>query len=195
MTKACINIFPFVPDPHWILQQRHRQISPIMAEALAGLAGAASVIAVMQISEQVITACFQYYRTAKDAKADIQAVINVVGGLKTTLENLTTILDETEEDELPHLKSLDKPLEECCGAIDSLAQKLGVNVDRNTETEKLKFTFTKRIMWPWKKKEVNKVLETIERHKSTFILAVAGDTLQTTLMTQADVGEIKDGNY
>jgi hypothetical protein len=50
-------------------------------------------------------------------------------------------------------------------------------------------------MWPWKKKEVNKVLETIERHKSTFILAVAGDTLQTTLMTQADVGEIKDGNY
>ena len=164
-----------------------------MAEAVAGLAVAASVIAVIQISEQVITACIQYYRTAKDAKADIQAVINVVGGLKTTLENLKMILDETEEDELPHLKSLDKPLEACCGAIDRLAQKLGVNVDRNTDTEKLKFTFTKRIMWPWKEKEVNKVLETIERHKSTFILAVAGDTLQTTLMTQADVGEIKDG--
>jgi hypothetical protein len=164
-----------------------------MAEALAGLAVAASVIAVIQISEQVVTACIQYYRTAKDAKADLQAVINVVGGLKTTLENLKMILDATEEEELPHLKSLDKPLEACCGAIDTLAQKLGVNVDRNTDTEKLKFTFTKRIMWPWKEKEVNKVLETIERHKSTFILAVAGDTLQTTLMTQADVGEIKDG--
>jgi ankyrin repeat domain-containing protein 50 len=164
-----------------------------MAEAFAGLAVAASVIAVIQISEQVVTACIQYYRTAKYAKADIQAVINVVGGLKTTLENLKMILDETEEDELPHLKSLDKPLEACCGAIESLAQKLGVNVDRNTDTEKLKFTFTKVIMWPWKEKEVNKVLETIERHKSTFILAVAGDTLQTTLMTQSDVGEIKDG--
>jgi hypothetical protein len=53
-----------------------------MAEALAGLGVAASVIAVIQISEQVITACIQYYRTAKDAKAEIQAVINVVGGLK-----------------------------------------------------------------------------------------------------------------
>jgi hypothetical protein len=103
------------------------------------------------------------------------------------------ILDETEEGELPHLKSLDKPLEACCVAIDSLARKLGVNVERDTDMEKLKFRFTKRILWPWKEKVVNKVLETIARHKSTFILAVAGDTLQTTLMTQADMGEIKDG--
>lgn len=55
----------------------------------------------------------------------------------------------------------------------------------------MKFSFKKRAMWPSKRKEVNKVLEAIEKHQTTFILAVAGDTLRTTLMTQADVGEIK----
>jgi hypothetical protein len=103
------------------------------------------------------------------------------------------ILDETEEDELPHLKSLDKPLEACCGAIDSLARKLGVEIDGQTKTERMKFSFVKRATWPRKEKEVTKVLDVIERHKVTFILAVASDTLQATLMTQADMGEIKDG--
>ena len=40
---------------------------------------------------------------------------------------------------------------------------------------------------------MNKILETIEKRKATFILAVAGDTLQTALMTQSDVGEISEG--
>ena len=69
-----------------------------MAEALGV---AASVIAVIQISEQVISACYQYYRTAKDTKKDINDVINVVGGLKTTLENLRMLLDENDNSDDP----------------------------------------------------------------------------------------------
>jgi hypothetical protein len=65
-----------------------------MAEILAGLAVAASVIEVIQISEQVITGCIHYFRTTKEAKTDIQSVIDVVGGLKISLENLKMILDE-----------------------------------------------------------------------------------------------------
>ena len=40
---------------------------------------------------------------------------------------------------------------------------------------------------------MNKILDAIENHKTTFSLAVAGDNLQTALMTQADVGEISEG--
>jgi hypothetical protein len=61
-----------------------------MAEALGV---AASVIAVIQISEQVISACYQYSRTAKDAKKDINDIINVVGGLNTTMRTIPTILN------------------------------------------------------------------------------------------------------
>jgi hypothetical protein len=68
------------------LHQSHRISSVTMAEALAGLGAAVSVITVIQISEQVVTACIQYFRTAKDAEKDIQAIINVVGGVKMTLK-------------------------------------------------------------------------------------------------------------
>src|SRR5271170_3155595 len=163
-----------------------------MAEALAGLAVTASVIAVIKISEQVIAACIQYYRSAKDEKTDIQAVINVASGLKTTLENLKTVLDETDKAKLPHLKALDMSLETCCRAIDSLARELGVSIEQDKGKDELKFSFKKRIMWPWKEKELNKILETIEKHKATFILAVAGDTLQTTMIIQAEVLEMKE---
>ena len=162
-----------------------------MAEIIAGFGTAASVIAVIQISEQVITTCFQYVRTAKEAKSDIQSVINVVGGLKTTLENLKMLLGETMDDELPHLRSLDGPLATSCAALVSLARELGVDIEVDMDQQLFKFSFVKRLRWPWKEKEVDKVLGTIEKHKATLILAVAGDTLQTALITQADVGEVK----
>ena len=69
-----------------------------MAEIVVGLGVAASVIAIIQISEQVITGCIHYFRMAKEAKTDIQSVIDVAGGLKVTLENLKMILDEAEAD-------------------------------------------------------------------------------------------------
>ncbi len=61
-----------------------------MAEVLGV---AASIIAVLQISEAVISACYQYYRTAKGAKKDIIKVINIVSDLKSTLNNLHALLD------------------------------------------------------------------------------------------------------
>jgi ankyrin repeat domain-containing protein 50 len=50
-----------------------------------GLSAAASVIAVLQISESVISACYQYYKTAKGARKDILEVITMVKDLKVRL--------------------------------------------------------------------------------------------------------------
>ena len=164
-----------------------------MAEALAGLGVAANVIAVVQISEQVISACYQYYRTAKDAKKDILDIINIVGGLKTTLENLCLLLnDHDDQGELPHLKSLNGALDMCKDAIEELASKLGVKIEKDLNTDQIKVTFKKKLMWPWKEKEVGKILQVIEKHKSTFILAVTGDTLGVSLAIQDDVTDVKD---
>jgi hypothetical protein len=158
------------------------------------LSAAASIIAVIQISEQVVTVCLQYYRTARAAKTDILQIVNVVGGLKTTLENLKLVLDSAQEDEWSHLSSLDRPLESCYGVLDSLARTLGVQATEGVKgTEELKFNFQKRLTWPWKQKELDRVLGMIERHKEMFILAVAGNTLQGTQRIQADVQEIQQG--
>src|SRR5436190_11852727 len=98
-----------------------------MAEALASLGVTASVIAVVQISEKVILACYQYYGAAKYAEKDIHDIINIVSGLKTTLENLRPHLDDhSNQGKLPHLESLNDALDQCKHAIAELASKLGV---------------------------------------------------------------------
>src|SRR5204863_6891970 len=125
-----------------------------MAEALAGLGVAASVIAVLQISEKVISACYQYYRTTKNAGKDIHDIINIVSGLKTTLENLRPHLDDqNNQGKLPHLESLNDSLDQCKRAIVELASKLGVEIEEE-DTDRIKVTFKKKLMWPWREKQV-----------------------------------------
>jgi hypothetical protein len=87
---------------------------------MEGLGVAASIMQVLQISEKVVSACYQYYRTARGAKKDILEVINIVGGLKTTLESLRLLLaaaGDPADPRLPHLARLDGPLKSCQYAL------------------------------------------------------------------------------
>jgi hypothetical protein len=103
-----------------------------MAEAL-GLA--ANIIAVIQISEQVVSACYHYYRTVKDAKKDIIAIINVVNGLKSMLDSLGVLIVENDDpNDLPPscLTCLDEPLRICESTLKELGISLGVKFDANS---------------------------------------------------------------
>ena len=77
--------------------------------------------------------------------------------------------------------------------IDQGARKKARNSHREIfETDEIKFTLKKRLAWPWKEKEVEKIHAIIEKHKSTFILAVTGDILGVSLDIQGHVIDIKD---
>jgi hypothetical protein len=52
-----------------------------------GLSGAASIIAVVDISAKVASLCFQYSLAVKDAKNDITRLQRKVGDVKGVLEN------------------------------------------------------------------------------------------------------------
>ena len=52
-----------------------------------GLSGAASIIAVVDISTKVASPCFQYSLAVKDAKNDITRLQRKVGDVKGVLEN------------------------------------------------------------------------------------------------------------
>jgi len=101
---------------------------------MEAVGAAASIMQVLQISEQVVSACYQYYRAAKGAKSDILQVINIVGGLKTTLENLRPLIDtaggraDPPDPRLPHLAA---SLKSCQEALQSIERKLRINTTVN----------------------------------------------------------------
>jgi hypothetical protein len=161
---------------------------------MAGLGVAASIMQLLQICGQVVSACYQYYRTARGAQKDILEVINVVGGLKTTLENLRLLVDsggDPADPRLPHLARLDGPLESCQLALQSIVSQLGMNPTMNFNLADFKVNLVQQLTWPWKGKEVDKILSVIEKQKTIFIPALSGDTLQAALSIQETVEGVR----
>ena len=160
-----------------------------------GVSAAASIIQVIQISEQVISACYQYYRSVKGAKKDILDIINHVGGLKSTLESLQLLIDsvgDPADPRLSHLARLDVPLKSCQSELQSIANKLHVNPAMNFNLANVKVSIPRQLTWPWKEKEVEKILAVIEKQKTIFILALGGDTLQAVLSIQDTVEGVRN---
>jgi ankyrin repeat domain-containing protein 50 len=160
-----------------------------------GLSAAASVIAVLQISESVISACYQYYKTAKGARKDILQVISMVKDLKGTLDTIQFLLDDdgdAEDPRLPLLKSLEPSFAACEEAMRDVAQRLGIELDNEFDPGTLKISLKKKATWTWKEKEVAKTLQCIEKFKTIFILALNGETLKVVRAIQDSVKEVSE---
>ena len=118
---------------------------------MEGLGVATSIIAVIQISERVVSACCNYYGSVKGAKKDILEVITVVGGLKTTLEKLHLLIDSAgnpTDRRLPHLAGLDGPLKSCQSELHRIATKLKLNPTSNFNVAGVKVSRVKQLTWP-----------------------------------------------
>jgi ankyrin repeat domain-containing protein 50 len=166
-----------------------------------GLSAAASIIAVLQISESVISACRQYYKTAKNARKDILEIISMVHALKGTLDTIKALLDEDDSDNdddddedprIPLLQSLEPSFAACEEAMRGIAQRLGIELGVEVDPGTLKVSFKKKATWPWKEKEVAKILQSIEKFKTIFILALNGETLQVVRAIQESVKDISE---
>jgi len=155
-----------------------------------GLSVAASIIQVIQISEQIVSTCYKYYRTATHAEDDIRSIINNVGGLKITLENLRVLV--TANPGLAHFARLDGPLKSCQTTLEIIAKKLGATSTTGSTLTAPKVGLTKKLTWPWKEKELTKMLDVIEKQKTMFILALGGDTLETMLSIQDTVEYVRN---
>lgn len=109
-----------------------------MAEALGV---AASIMAVVQISEQVISGCVQccqYYKAVKNADKNMINIISAVTGLKGILDSLHTFLPANSGQDNPrlsHLKSIDLSLQVCEETLQELGTKLGVQIGNNSASE------------------------------------------------------------
>jgi len=138
-----------------------------------GLSAAASIIAVIQISAQVFDLCRTYYLNVKDARKDIQRLQNEISSLHEVLVSVVDLAENPNATSLGALDLINQKdglLKQCEIELTALAAQLDPGGD-----SKMNQLVFRTLKWPFSSKDVEKVLVTIGRYKSTFLLALTTD--------------------
>lgn len=136
-----------------------------------GLSGAASVIAVIDISAKIASLCYQYSVAVKDAKEDIERVQGKVGDITHILQKIKQLLDSKDKTRLSTTQGLFSSLERCVKELKSLEAKLDPGKTRKTMS---RFGL-RALKWPFSSKQVDKIVLDLEGYEQTFSLALQVD--------------------
>lgn len=151
-----------------------------MAEAL-GLV--ASIIAVLQITNTVISVCHDYGAALHGASSELSQVQNEIETLRDVLQTLEPLAKQAElagpaaGTSLSALFLICGPnslLEHCLDEVKRLDEKLKSPSWSNRFGPKRK-ALVQALRWPLKEAETRKILEKLERFKNTLALAVNVD--------------------
>ena len=153
-----------------------------MAEALAV---GASVIAIIQVADRIISLCKFYIETARDAPSDLRVILVETSALKTILENLNflTSCDGPESSAARRTSGADGPIEGCFRTVTELEQLLPSDSDsvgtrgrKNSKKRKLNSVLT-ALAWPLKESKARKLLDEMMRYKTTISLALTTNSM------------------
>jgi len=150
-----------------------------MAEVVAGVA---SIVAIIQISDRIIGACRSYFDSFQDYPKDLRLIYVETASIKVVLESLT-FLDKDDPEDFATLQALgahDGPVEACMKTMQELSGLLPHALPqfstKKTKKQKLGHALT-ILAWPMKSERAHKLLNEITQYKSTISLALAGELL------------------
>ncbi|KIV80417.1 hypothetical protein PV11_07917 [Exophiala sideris] len=152
-----------------------------MAEPLSIIA---SLIAVAQISGEVVSLCYSYRKSLKNASKQIMKLADEVKSLRDVLEQLINIVDQ-QALETPQLVTIsrlavkDGPLAQAVRELEALQGRL--------KPATFGKAFVKLLKWPLEEQEVTMILTQINRWKTTFMLAVTVDHLKAFFPINMDL--------
>lgn len=144
----------------------------------------ASVVAVLQAAEAVISVCCNYRSAAVGSSWEVPRLLEGTRDLRNVLRTLEGIADKAEtgakagNSDLPALAQLCHPktgsLVQCLETLSSLERRLTPPSWSGPKGSK-RSNLMQALSWPLKKAETERTLERIEYFKSTFNLAVSMD--------------------
>lgn len=144
---------------------------------------AASVIAVIQLSEMIISICKWYITSMKDVPKGLRTVMMEGGSVKSILSDLEFFMSTwaTTGDMSHILRSLegpDGPVEGCRTALVELGKLFPSEATSNATHSKRGATAISyaKLAWPFKEEKAWKILGNIIRDKATIALALKMDT-------------------
>lgn len=136
-----------------------------------GLSAAASVIAVIDISAKIASLCFQYSVAVKNAKEDIQRIQKKASDIGSTLGELRQGLGRPDGTRLPATRKLTESLQECL----VLLQKLETQLEPGKTRKAMSRLGGRALKWPFKSKEIEKIVAILEKYEQTFSLSLQID--------------------
>ena len=136
-----------------------------------GLSGAASIIAVVDMSAKVASLCFQYSVAVKDAKRDIERLQKKVTDIKYVLEEVRRLLDKRDKSQLSTTRKLLDSLEECHQQL----QRLKTQLEPDRARKVMQRVGFRALKWPFTSKQVENMVVSLEQYEHTFDLALQVD--------------------
>lgn len=148
---------------------------PHASDAMEPLSGAASVIAVIQISQAVASLCFQYLRNVKNAKSDIERLQGELGRLNVVLEGAQKLLDGPNGARLRTSQGLRDGLTGCSLQLEGLKTKLEKKLNTGKTGKIMSLCGSRALKWPFESKDVDGIICTIERYRDTLSAGLSID--------------------
>lgn len=128
-----------------------------------------TILAVVTTSAAALTHLAHYYSDVKGARQDRERLFEEVRALHDVLENVQGLANGPNASKVPLLSSYIKA--SCSPDIEELEAKLNPGKGRRA----MKKVGFRALKWPFDKKEVDKYINRLERHKSTISAALGID--------------------
>lgn len=127
---------------------------------MEGLAVAASILTIIEISAKVSLLCFQYSVAVKSAKGDIERLQQKVKDIEGVLGHLRRLLERLDNTRIPVSRELTASLQACLSQLQKLEKQL-----RPGKSHKVIRHFgAQALAWPFKSKEVEKITSDLESY-------------------------------
>jgi hypothetical protein len=136
-----------------------------------GLSGAASVIAVIQLTGSLVKLCGGYIQEVKDAREKIFTLQQAISGLQGTIQDLQKFLQSNDGKALRTSSQLDRDIADCISDLRALEARL----DPGKGKKLMSKMGLRALKWPLKRTQVEGVIQNIERYKSSFLLSLQVD--------------------
>ncbi|TGO18306.1 hypothetical protein BPAE_0389g00020 [Botrytis paeoniae] len=137
-----------------------------------GLSATASVIAVAQLAQAVGGALMEYYEGVKSARGEIQRLYHSIRNLESLLKSIDDLPHTLSINFQTHLENNTGTLSLCKAELDGIKKELDTFSKQHNRIGKLK-----SLIWPFKKKDVDKHIDFIDKHKHDLMLAFGVENL------------------
>ncbi|CAI7644813.1 unnamed protein product [Penicillium crustosum] len=140
------------------------------------LSGAASVIAVIQLTGAILQICGRYLNNVKSARQDIQRFQEKVAALSQVLHSLDELILGSDGNKLTATQDLVDNIAKCSSALTNLKER----INPETTQKQMRKWGLRALKWPLARSEVDFAIMELESYKTTFALSLQVDQTRST---------------